>query len=194
VNIDLTEQRRKKEKMFQLKGILIEDIGKTAKRTGAKAVEVARIDPRTLQDTNALRFDLFQFLISNTDWSKASQHNSKLIFRRSKYIAIPYDFDMSGLVDAPYSVVSRVGEEQLPIESVRDRYYRGYCRSADISQFVRNEFLSKEKMLMAVPDDLKGELSDREIAALKDYLGQFFDVLKNDSQFNQQILANCRSL
>ena len=48
VNIDLTEERRKKEKMFQVKGILIEDVDKTAKRTGTKAVEVARIDPNIL--------------------------------------------------------------------------------------------------------------------------------------------------
>jgi len=195
VNINLTEQRpKKKEKMFQVKGILIEDIDKTARRAGAKAVEVARIDPRTLQDTNSFRFDLFQFMIANTDWSKASQHNSKLIVRQSEYIAIPYDFDMSGVVDAPYSVVSKVGEEQLPIESVRDRYYRGYCRSSEISQYVRKEFLSKEKILLSLPDELKGELSEKEISALKDYLKQFFDILKNDNQFNQQILSNCRSL
>ena len=194
VKIDLTERRPKKEKMFQVKGILVEDIDKTAQRNSAKTVEVERIDPRTLHDTNALRFDLFQFMISNTDWSKASQHNSKLIFRQSKYIAIPYDFDLSGVVDAPYSIVSMVGEEKLPIQSVRDRYYRGYCQSVEITQYVRNEFLSKEKILMSLPDELKGELSDREISELKDYLRQFFEILKKDDLFNSQIPEHCRSL
>jgi len=194
VNIDLTEQRRKKEKMFQVKGILIEDIDRTAKRMATKSVEVARIDPRNLQDTNAFRFDLFQYLIANTDWSKAAQHNSKLIAWHSKFIAIPYDFDMSGVVDAPYSVVSMVGDEQLPIESVKDRYYRGYCRSPEITAYVRNEFLSKEKKLLSLPDELKDELSSREIAELKDYLREFFTVLKSDNKFNEQILEKCRSL
>ncbi len=194
VNIDLTELRRKKEKKFQVKGILIEDIDRTAKRTATKAVEVARIDPGTLSDTNSLRFDLFQFMISNTDWSKASQHNSKLIYRQSNYIAVPYDFDLSGVVDAPYSFVSIVGDEQLPIESVRDRYYRGYCRPIEITQYVRNEFLSKEKKLLSLPDELKNQLPDREISELKDYLRQFFAILKNDDQFNAQIVERCRSL
>jgi hypothetical protein len=116
---------------------------------------VVRIDPRTLQDTIAFRFALFQFMISNTDWSKASQHNSKLISLHSKYIPIPYDFDMSGLVDAPYAVVSVVGDEALPVESVRERYYRGFCTSPEITQLVRNEFLSKEKKLLSIPDLLK---------------------------------------
>ena len=194
VNIDLTEQRRKKEKMFKVKGILIEDIDKAAKRTGAKAIEVSRIDPKNLQDTNAFRFDLFQFMISNTDWSKASQHNTKLMYWQAKYIAVPYDFDMSGVVDAPYAIVSMVGNEQLPVENVRDRYYRGYCRSPEITTYVRNEFLLKEKKLLSLPDELKGELSDREITALKVYLEEFFDILKSDRQFNEHILARCRSL
>jgi hypothetical protein len=70
VNIDLTELRRQnKTKSFTLKGILIEDVDKAAKRLNAKTIK-ANIPPNSLNDTMALRFDLFQLLIANTDWSK----------------------------------------------------------------------------------------------------------------------------
>jgi hypothetical protein len=192
VNIDFTDEKGKKNQDYQLKGILIEDVDKTAKRCGGKAASTAKINAKALNDTCALRFDLFQLLIANTDWSKGFQHNSKLIYHHSKYIPLPYDFDMSGVVDAPYSVVSQVGAEQLPIENVRERYYRGFCASNETTQFVRNEFLLNEEKLLAVPDELKGSLSDKEIKNLKSYLEEFFEILKDDDQFGEQILSRCR--
>ena len=192
VNIDLTEQKGKKRKNYQLKGILIEDINRTAIRCGAKAAKDAKVLPGALNDTCALRFDLFQLLIANTDWSKGYQHNSKLIYQNSKYIPIPYDFDMSGLVDAPYSIVSQVGNDQLPIENVKQRYYRGFCASNETTNFIRKEFLSNEEKLLAVPDEIKGSLSDKEITGIKEYLKQFFEILKDDHLFQQKVVDGCR--
>jgi hypothetical protein len=192
-NIDLREQRGKREKKFELKGILIEDIDKIAKRMNCKTAEVEQIHPVALQDTSASLFDMFQFMISNTDWSKSFQHNSKLLYLHSRYIPIPYDFDMSGLVDAPYAVVSVMGEETLPTESVRDRYYRGYCISPKITEFARDEFLIKEEKLLSIPDLLKGQLSDKEITGVKEYLKEFFDILKDDDLFKDDILDRCRN-
>jgi len=53
---------------------------------------------------------------------------------------------MSGLVDAPYSVVSETTEGEIGNQnSVRDRLYRGWCRSDEVTQYVRKEFIAKEK-------------------------------------------------
>ncbi|HRI19808.1 MAG TPA: hypothetical protein PLA68_02590 [Panacibacter sp.] len=194
VNIDFTEQRGKKDKHYQLKGILIEDLDATAKRLGGKAKENVKLAPVALQDTGALRFAFFQFMISNTDLSTAYQHNTKLIyFEHGGYFSLPYDFDMSGVVDAPYAVVSQVAEEQLNTQSVRERLYRGWCRSAEVTQFVRNEFLSAKEKLLSIPGQLKGELDDKEINEVKDYLADFFEILKSDNSFKQNILNKCRS-
>jgi len=191
VNIDLTELRKNKTKSFKLKGILVEDVDKAAKRLNAKAVEL-NVPPNSLDDTMALRFDLFQFLIANTDWSQTYQHNSKLIYENPNYIPLPYDFDMSGVVDAPYAVVSQVNGQELPITNVKDRYYRGYCRSAATTDFVRKEYLAKEEQLLSVPDIVKGELSDKEIAEIKNYLKEFFTILKDDRSFQMDIVDRCR--
>ena len=192
VNVDLTELRKKnKTKSFNLKGILIEDVDKTAKRLNAKPVKSV-VSRGALDDTFALRFDFFQFMIANTDWSATHQHNSKLIYENSNFILLPYDFDMSGLVDAPYAVVSVVNGQELPIADVTQRYYRGTCRSSQTTEFVRKEYLSKKDQLLSVPDDLKGELSDKEVSNIKDYLKEFFAILENDNMFQMDIIDRCQ--
>jgi hypothetical protein len=193
VNIDLTELRKKNTKSFELKGILVEDVDKTAKRLNAKTIN-SNVNAISLNDTGSLRFDFFQFMIANTDWSKPFQHNSKLIYQKPNIISIPYDFDMSGLVDAPYAVVSEINGQTLPIQSVRERYYRGDCRSVAATDFIRKEYISREQQLLSVPDILKGELPDKEIDDIKDYLKEFFTILKDDRLYQEDILDRCREI
>ena len=153
-----------------------------------------KINPAAFNDTIMLRFELFQFMISNTDWSAVFQHNTKLIVQGSnKYISLIYDFDMSGLVNAPYAVVSEMNGEQLNVRHVTERYYREYCHPRGVMEFVRKEFISKENKLMTVPDLLKGELSDKEINGIREYMKEFFVILKNDRFFKVDILDRCRS-
>jgi hypothetical protein len=192
VDIDFTEKRGKKSKTYPIKGILAEDVAKTAKRFSAKVSKHPKVVPAALNDTAALRFDFFQLLIANTDFSKGFQHNSKLLYKNTRYIPLPYDFDMSGVVDAPYAVVSKVGNDELPIESVRERYYRGYCASNELTAMIRAEFLAKEDSILAVPEQFRGNLSNKEIDGLKSYLKEFFDILRNDNIFQREVVRRCR--
>ncbi len=194
VNVNVTELKGKKDKNFQLKGIFIEDMEKTLKRLNAKTQKNARFSPSILQDTNALRFYLFQLLISNTDWSELTQHNTRLLdLSNQKYIMMPYDFDMSGVVDAPYALVSAIDNEKLPVNSVRQRYYRGFCRSPEVTEFVRREFIAKKVKLLSITDLLKDELSDKKIKEVKAYLESFFDILEKDNLFTYHVLDKCRA-
>lgn len=193
VNIDFTEVRNKHPRHFELKGILVEDLEKTAKRLRAKAREGLKISPLSMQDTAAIRFSFFQYMISNTDLSMAYQHNTKLLqLADGAYLSVPYDFDMSGLVDAPYAVVSQVNGVQLDAQTVRDRVYRGWCRSPELTQFVRNEFIGKQAELLSEADKLKGDLHEKEIFEIKAYLAEFFAVIKDDQLFKTRIIDQCR--
>ena len=170
VNIDFTEEQKKKEKNFKLKGILLEDVDKAAKRFNGKiADENMRVMPSILQDTADLRVSLFQYMISNTDWSSMYQHNIRLVQRGANdpFVPITFDFDMSGLVDASYSVVSETTEGEIgDQQTVRDRLYRGWCRGDGITQFVRKEFISKEDKFLATVDGLKDQLPAKQIERL----------------------------
>jgi len=192
--IDLTEDRGKRSKTSKLKGIFLEDVDKIAKRLNAKPLRNIKMSPAALNDTNSFRLELFQFMISNTDWSSQFQHNAKLIEHGpGKNIALIYDFDMAGLVNAPYAVVSEINGEKLDIDKVTQRKFRGYCHPPQVMEYVRKEFLSKKEKLLAIPDQMKGELSDREIKGIRNFLEQFFDIIKDDRLFNFNIVKNCRA-
>jgi hypothetical protein len=144
VDLELTDLSGK-PKTYSVKSFLIEDDDLIANRFNGKVVE-QDIHPLTLSDTTVVLFDFFQYLIANTDWSAAQQHNVKIIQTANKKIPLTYDFDMAGLVNAPYATVS----EALTISSVQERLYRGFCRNESLMQYARSEYLRLEPAIMKV--------------------------------------------
>jgi len=192
--IDLTELRGSKSKTHQLKAFLIEDLDKVADRHNAKKMKRS-VHPLQQDDVCSVQNDFFQYMIGNTDFSVAYQHNEKLIFTSdNKTMPIPYDFDMSGLVDASYSVVSQVQNETLTIEEVTDRLYRGFKRDEQVYQMVRKQFLDNEQKIYAVMEGLQDDFDNpKEYDIAKSFIGDFFKVMKNDSKFSNEILKKART-
>jgi hypothetical protein len=177
-NVEFIESG-KKEKNFPLAGFFIEDDDLVAERHKGKIGEGLKIHPMSLQDTSALRYELFQYMIANTDWSTTFQHNTKLIIKEpKKYIPLAYDFDLAGFVNPPYAVV----DETLDIEKVTDRLFRGFCRSPQITQIVR-----------AVVDQHSSLFDPKQIGPMKKYLEEFFQVLKDNNRFKNEIVDKCRT-
>ncbi|WP_372945138.1 hypothetical protein [Muriicola sp.] len=193
-DIEFTEFRGKKNKVHKVKGFLIEDIDKVAERANARKMKRV-VHPLEQDDLASVQNDFFQFMIGNTDFSTAYQHNQKLIFTADfKTIPIPYDFDMSGLVDASYAVVSQVGGEVLGIESVTDRLYRGFERDESVFQAVRQQYLELKPEIFRAIDDLKVQFeNEKEFGIARNFIDDFFTILENDSQFNSQILRKTRT-
>ena len=91
-----------------------------------------QLAPEQTMPADFLNMTVFQYLIGNTDWSIEYLQNIKLVAKDSMGvpITIPYDFDHSGLVSAPYAKPAEI----LELSSVRERRYRGYCET-DIHTF-----------------------------------------------------------
>ena len=188
-NVEFIESG-KKEKNFQLAGFFIEDDDLVAGRHKGKIGEGLKIHPMSLQDTSALRYELFQYMIANTDWSTTFQHNTKLLIKEpKKYIPLAYDFDLAGFVNPPYAVV----DETLDIEKVTDRLFRGFCRSPQMTQIVRAEFLGKESTILGVVDQHSSLFDTKQIGPMKKYLQEFFQILKDDNRFKKEIVEKCRT-
>ncbi|SMD41940.1 hypothetical protein SAMN00777080_0475 [Aquiflexum balticum DSM 16537] len=190
-NLTLIDISGKNPKTFEVKGFFIEDDDVVAKRHNSKIAKDRQIVPLRQQALSSVRIDFFEFMIANTDWSAMAQHNIKVMQTNDtkEYIPIPYDFDMSGLVNANYAVTS----ELLSISNVRQRIYRGFCRTPEDFEQVRAEFIEKESQIMKSVDDLSSELNPKDIADIKLFLGEFFNILKSDKLFNEQILSQCRA-
>jgi hypothetical protein len=104
--------------------MLLEDEKQMAKRNNFITVK-KKLKPYETMRASFLRTAVFEYMIGNTDWSVEYLQNIKLIAADSASapVTVPYDFDLSGIVNAPYALPA----PELKMNSVRDRRYRGYC-------------------------------------------------------------------
>ena len=183
---DLTDGSKKE---YKLRGFLIEDDSRIAKRTLGKVFK-KYIHPKALDAEGAIQNSFFQYFLGNTDFSMAYQHNGKLLQVGDAVVPVPYDFDMSGWVNPSYAVAN----SSLGINSVKDRVYRGYERDSEIIQKVRKQYLD------AAPDfyDIIGCFEDdfddpKEFEHLIAYARSFFELLESDTLFQKNILDQLRT-
>jgi hypothetical protein len=194
VNVTYFDSERERENPDRL-GFLIEDEERFADRSGLTTVDVEKVD-RALYDPAALvMFDVFQFFIGNTDWSVTDPPQGETTcchnvvpFARSDgmLLPVPYDFDASGLVEAPYAMPS----ERLPIRSVRQRLYRGRCRDLAELEPVFTTFMAQREELTAVFTAEAG-LSERRVERARQYIDEFYAILADDARSEREFRRNC---
>jgi hypothetical protein len=190
VNIDLTEISRKKPQSYKLLGFFVEDDAHVAERKGATVMKDKKLRPAAYDALLTARHDFFQYMIGNTDWSTTYEHNNNSIFvKPDKFIPLAYDFDMSGFVNAPYA---QANAPTLGTGNIRERVYRGFCRDEKTMETVRQEFLALEPAFNAIIDGYAPEFKQYDVKDMKGYLGEFFQILKDDGDFKSHILQGCR--
>ena len=119
---------KSKKKSAARYALFIEHENDVARRAEGRVVELPRIVFKDLDDETLTRMMLFEYMIGNTDMSIWALHNVRLIQKPDRtLIAVPYDFDLSGFVHAPYAIPDR----RLGLRSVVDRKYRGPCRTTE---------------------------------------------------------------
>ena len=178
-------------------GFFIEDLDDLAKRNGLTEARVGdRITSAQLEAQQAARVALFQYMIGNLDWSMRAGpagegccHNSRLLTGQGAFLVpVAYDFDYSGLVDAPYAMPP----EGFSINSVRTRVYQGYCRHNQQALAAAAEFRTKRAAIEGVYAQIPG-LSDRTRGKALSYLSGFFDQIATDETVRSKILKGCIS-
>lgn len=179
-------------------GFFVEDPDDAAGRNGLKEVRTSgRIAVAQLDAAAAARAALFEYMIGNTDWSMRAGpagdiccHNFRLMgaAANSQYglVPVPYDFDASGLVNAPYAVPSEV----LQLSSVRDRRYRGYCAHNSHALAAAAEFRAKQGRLIGVLAAIPG-LDERRRESSAAYLQAFFRDIATDEDLRKRVLKTC---
>ncbi|WP_445383093.1 hypothetical protein [Robiginitalea sp. IMCC43444] len=191
--ITYSEVRGKRTRDHQLTGFLIEDMDNLEDRSGGKEVK-REVHPRQQDDYHSVLQDFFQFMIGNTDYSTSKLHNEKLFYIDEKILPVPYDFDMSGLVNAPYATVSNTQRLPRDIGSVTERAYKGYDRGAALREQLRSFYLDKEAELLAVADSLQNRFEDpREYRSARSFLESFFEILRDDQQFERYFIKYLRT-
>jgi hypothetical protein len=169
-------------------GFFLENEATLAKRLNGNMYRPSVMSPKGIDSLTMDRVCLFEFMIGNTDWSVYNLHNIRALLQNAtrKVVAIPYDFDYAGAVDAPYAVP----QKGLYIKTVQDRHYFGLCRDKVFAEKTFNVFLQKKAALLATVDNFE-PLSTFERKKVRSYLNSFFDVLANPKQTRVQILEHC---
>lgn len=192
-SLDFFEEKGERIKRHQLKGILIEDMDQLAERFNGREMK-RRVHPLQQDNLTSLQNDFFQYLIGNTDFSNRSLHNEQLLYADGKYIPIPYDFDMSGLVNASYATISGMQNIKGSIASVTERVYKGYDRDDALLQQVRQDFIDQKAKLFAAVDALEKEFNNpRRFDEARNYLVGFFEVMEDDKKFERRIINRTRT-
>ncbi len=192
VELEFHEVKGQRIKKQQIQGFLIEDIDNVGERVNGKQIK-RPIHPLQHDATFAVENAFFEYLIGNTDYSTRVQHNQRLLFIDDKIIAVPYDFDMAGLVNTHYSTVSNIQNISTQIESVTQRAYKGYERDEAIFQEVRQTYLSHKTQIFATIDSLQMYFRDpNQFRIAKEFIEDFFEILENDKKFERNIVNRSR--
>ena len=141
--------------------------------SGLPGVALSWLDPG-----QAALVYVFQYLIANTDWSlvrpveeQACCHNGTLIETDAKIRYVPYDFDLSGFVDAPYARP----DPGLRLKSVTQRLYRGFCTDRVHLEAALDLVISKRQPIVELIEALpllSGKDKQRRISYLEKFFGK----------------------
>ena len=170
-------------------GFFIENEKQMARRLGGELV--AEADTVEYFHTNtfvAAQVALFQFMVGNTDWSVSNKHNIRILrFPNLETIAIPYDFDAAGLIQAPYIEP----DPDLGLNNPAQRLYRGYCGSQAELQLVFQRFKARRLAIDALWQDLPFQDPFRKQKS-RQYLGDFYALMTNPDSVRHYIHQACR--
>jgi hypothetical protein len=168
-------------------GILVEQDEDVARRLGGRVVPVKQRLFRMLDQESLTLMAILQYIVGNTDYSIYALHNVRLVQDQAGTLyPITYDFDYSGLVNAHYAVPDR----RLGLNSVRDRLYRGPCRTLAELEPLLAKFLAKRTEMLALVDAIPDMEPGRRKDAKK-YLEEFLSLAGNPARVKRVLVDGC---
>ena len=153
--------------------LLLEDNEETSSRLNGDEIEQYGMAPDSLIQNQLALVAMFEYMIGNTDWDVAMMRNVRLIRSREtgKVILVPYDFDFSGFVSAPYASPS----SESGLQTVRDRFLT-------TNGIHRDALRRAAQILLSAKNDLyeicrSKHLSKASSSQLIEYLETFFQQI-----------------
>jgi hypothetical protein len=175
-----THVEKSKKTMF---AILVEDAEETAARYNGVEVEEYGISPDSLAANQAALMVMFEYMIGNTDWDISMMRNVRLIRTQTggKVLALPYDFDFSGLVSAPYASPS----SDTGLKTVRDRFLMANGIKPDA---LKRAVMNLRKNRQATYDICRNRFASRETSDdMMLFLDTFFNQIGENDEVPQML-------
>jgi len=193
VNYVDTQKKRKPIKQF---AFFIEPLDMLTARTNCTTVKIKTLNQKSIIPRIMDRLSIFNYMIGNYDWSVPGQHNVTVIKSQGfdpnggLGIAIPHDFDWTGLVNPSYAIPT----EEIGIENVRERKFYGICRPKEVYRQELDMFLAKKDEFYKVINEFP-YLSNQVKKDLTSYLDGFFNQLTgNKDKILYNLTNTCKDL
>ncbi|MBN1250598.1 MAG: hypothetical protein JXR51_02210 [Bacteroidales bacterium] len=178
------------KKDYKFKGFFVEENNQMADRNKGKIKNVETFNQEQTIREEMTMFVCFQYLIGNTDWSFYKLHNVKLLYinDNNKPFPVPFDFDWSGLINAPYAVPAPLLGTQTVKERVFRGFYRTYSEYVPVIKFF-NEKRTEINKLFEQSIDLNNKTKERII----EYIDEFYNIINDKSKLENIFIENCRN-
>ena len=176
-----------KAKPVQSWAFFVEDDSELAERRNVRRVEIkgARFDD--LEPEKWGYAQLFEYMIGNTDLSVSALHNITLLKDSLSLVhAVPYDFDWSGAVNARYAFPDKM----LPIRTVRERMWRGDCRTAEQLAPAIAHFQSRRAALDSAVTTIAA-LTPAVKDRMQKYFAEFWSLIENPRRAAAEFKRTC---
>jgi hypothetical protein len=178
---------------LQRHAFVLESDAELAARSGLPEARVPAVRRGDLEPGQAAAVFIFQYLIGNTDWSLVTAggeewccHNLRLFGAAPPLFAVPYDFDLAGLVDARYAKP----DPSLKIRDVTQRRYRGYCIDPAALAAALARVTAQRDAILAVTRSLP-LLGEQQIATRVRYLEDFFEQAEDAPRLLRRFEKQC---
>ncbi|MBK8920049.1 MAG: hypothetical protein IPM81_00800 [Saprospirales bacterium] len=176
--IRLQLKGKEKKRAQKMLAMFVEHEEEISARQRCSIVKEWGVRPEQMNMDQVALMVLFQYMIGNMDWDISASRNVLLLQPHSdgKIIPVPFDFDFSGLVSAPYSSPS----QESGMLTVRDRYLM--ADGIDTEALQR----AKQKILAAKQELYKwcrfNQLSSAASDDMTHFMDTFFDMLAKSDE------------
>lgn len=188
--VDSDEERREETRL----GFVIEHRTRLSHRIDRSRVEIQRAKVSELDPAYTNLASVFHYMIGNTDYSPVVGaaddyccHNAVLFGRENTaFLPIPYDFDQSGMVDAPYASPN----PRFKLRNAKHRLYRGRCQFNAQLPSTYAVFVDKRDAILAEIET--AELLSRVARnAMRDYVNRFYRIIESEKRADKEIATKC---
>jgi hypothetical protein len=173
-------------KTVESPSFFIEDADDLADRMAMKDFENQGATFADVDTTHAALMSVFFYMVGNTDWSLPYLHNVRVFSREGRYVPVPYDFDWSGIVDAPYARP----DYRLGIKSVRDRLWRGPCYPPEVLERTMGRLAAAKDSVYSLYRGHAG-LDPKILKESLEYYDEFFKLAADPKAWNRELRVSC---
>lgn len=163
--------------------ILIENNQEMANRLGGTLVSKFGLTPSKLDTATYHHALMFNYMIGNLDWNIVHQRNVKYVQTDESLIVVPYDFDQSALVYAPYAKPHPDYQQK----NLKDRHCIGSFHNKAELEAMAMVFKAKQQQLQVFQQC--PYLEENYKQRMLDYLNSFYEDIQNKRRLKRAFLS-----